>query len=147
MRIALFIGFLLCVISVNAQLDPVKWTFESEKVSDTEYDIIFTAQIEEGWSVYSPYLESNDGPIPTSFEFYNKDLEAIGKAKEEGNRKEMFDELFEMNLIKFSKKARFIQRVKVNHSNTVTGHLTYMTCDDERCLPPKDVNFEISLID
>ena len=128
-----------------AQLEPVKWTFDAEKVSETEYDIIFTARIDKGWSVYSPHLESNDGPIPTSFEFYNADLEAIGKAKEEGNRKEMFDELFEMNLIKFSGKARFTQRVKVNDSDIVSGHLTYMTCDDESCLPPADVNFEIAL--
>ena len=57
----------------------------------------------------------------------------------------MFDEMFDMNLIEFSGKARFTQRVKVDNSDIVTGHLTYMTCDDESCLPPEDVNFEIAL--
>ncbi len=145
MRVALLLIFFFSYFSASAQLEPVKWSFDVEKVSDTEYDIIFTAKIDKGWSVYSPYLESDAGPIPTTFEFYNNDLQAVGKAREEGNRKEIFDELFGMNLIKFSGKARFTQRVKVNESNTVSGHLTYMTCDDESCLPPEDVNFEIAL--
>jgi hypothetical protein len=145
MRVALFLICFFSYFAATAQLEPVKWSFDVEKVSDTEYDIIFTAKIDKGWSVYSPYLESNQGPIPTTFEFYNNDLQAVGKAREEGNRKEIFDELFGMNLIKFSGKARFTQRVKVDDSSTVSGHLTYMTCDDESCLPPEDVNFEIAL--
>ncbi|MEM6964343.1 MAG: protein-disulfide reductase DsbD domain-containing protein [Bacteroidota bacterium] len=145
MRITVLFFLLLFFNAGYAQLEPVRWSFDVERVSDTEYDIIFTARIDKGWSVYSPYLTSDNGPIPTTFEFYNNDLEAIGKAKEEGNRKETFDEMFGMNLIKFSGKARFTQRIKINESNTVSGHLTYMTCDDESCLPPADVNFEIAL--
>ena len=83
-------------LSTNAQREPVKWTLEAEKISETGYDIIFTAQIDKGWSVCSPHLESDEGPIPTSFKFYNQDLEVIGKAKEGGNRKVMFDENFEI---------------------------------------------------
>ena len=51
-----------------------------------------------------------------------------------------------MNLIKYSKKAEFTQRVKVkNSSEPISGFLTYMTCDETSCLPPKDVDFSISL--
>ena len=145
MRVVLLLALFFAFHTSYAQLEPVQWSFDVEKVSDTEYDIIFTAKIDKGWSVYSPHLASNEGPVPTTFEFYNNDLQAVGKAREEGNRKETFDEMFGMNLIKFSGKARFTQRVKVNASNTVSGHLTYMTCDDESCLPPEDVNFEIAL--
>lgn len=148
--VALFILFFAFINTSYAQLEPVQWSFDVEKVSDTEYDVIFTAKIDKGWSVYSPHLESEEGPVPTTFEFYNNDLEAIGIAREEGNRKESFDEIFGMNLIKFTGKARFTQRVRVtvdNDSNTITGHLTYMTCDDESCLPPEDVDFEIGLQD
>jgi len=145
MRVVLFFGLMFFAFAMNAQLEPVNWSIEAEKVGDTEYDIVFTAKIDKGWSVYSPHLESLDGPVPTTFEFQNNDLKAIGKIKEAGNRKEMYDELFEMNLIKFSGKARFTQRVTVENSETVKGYLTYMTCNDESCLPPKDVEFEINL--
>ena len=149
MRVALLFILSFAFNFAFAQLEPVQWTFDVEKVNEQEYDIIFTAKIDKGWSVYSPHLESDEGPVPTTFEFYNNDLKAVGKAREEGNRKEIFDELFGMNLIKFSGKARFTQRVRVDASNSdiVSGHLTYMTCDDESCLPPEDVNFEIALSD
>ena len=74
MRFALSFILLFAFTSVFAQLEPVKWSFQAERVSETEYDIIFTAKIDKGWSVYSPYLESDQGPIPTTFQFYNNDL-------------------------------------------------------------------------
>ncbi len=138
---------LICSFDANAQLDPVQWTFEVEKVNEKEYDIIFKADIERGWSVYSQYLESQKGPIPTSFEF-DKDakIQLIGKTKEAGNKKETFDKTFGIKLVKFSKRARFTQRVKVDpKAQVVKGKLTYMTCDAESCLPPEDVQFTIAL--
>lgn len=74
MRVVLLLICFFSYFSAAAQLEPVKWSFDVEKVSDTEYDIIFTANIDKGWSVYSPYLESDEVPIPTTFEFYNNDL-------------------------------------------------------------------------
>ena len=148
MRSVLLLFFLFTFSMTSyAQLEPVKWSFKAEKVSDGEYDIIFTASIDKGWSVYSPLMEAEDGPIPTTFEFYNNDLEAVGKAREAGNRKETFDANFGIDLVKFSGRAKFTQRVKVDASKKVVGVLTYMTCDDESCLPPEDVTFEIGLQD
>ena len=132
---------------LTAQETPVKWSFAAEKVSEQEYDLVITANIDAGWSVYSQYLESDDGPVKTKFEFQSSvNLELIGQTEESGNKKESFDELFGMNLIKYSKKAEFTQRVKVkNSSEPISGFLTYMTCDETSCLPPRDVDFSISL--
>lgn len=130
-----------------AQLEPVKWSFEVEKLNDKEYDIIFSADIDRGWALYSQFMEAQHGPIPTSFEFYrDNQIELVGDASETGLRQESFDEIFGMNLVKYKNRARFVQRVKVEHgAELITGRLTYMTCDDKSCLPPEDVNFEIAL--
>ncbi len=144
---------LLCCLSFSymgfSQLEPVKWTFEVEKINAQEYDLIFTAKIERGWSVYSQYLESQQGPIPTSFEFdQSNSIQLIGNTKEVGNKKEAFDQTFGIKLVKFSNKARFTQRVKVEGpTDIVNGKLTYMTCDDTSCLPPADIDFSIALKD
>jgi len=139
--------FILAGNFLTAQETPVKWTFTAEKVSDQEYDLVITANIETGWSVYSQYLESDEGPVKTKIEFQpSGNIQLIGKTVESGNKKENYDELFGMNLIKFSKKAQFTQRVKVsNPSESISGFLTYMACDETSCLPPKDVDFNISL--
>lgn len=132
-----------------AQLEPVKWTFEVEQVNAEEYDLIITADIERGWSVYSQHLESQSGPIPTSFSFdMNSSIQLVGVTKEVGNKKESYDKTFGVKLVKFSNKARFTQRVKVaDATEIVKGKLTYMTCDDTSCLPPADIDFTIALKD
>ena len=130
-------------ISYTQILEPVKWATEYKQVSDTEFDLIYTAKIDDKWSIYSQYLEGDDGPIPTSFTYDEGDhFNLVGKNEESGNRKESFDKVFEMNLIKFSKTAIFTQRVSISDfSKPITGYLTFMTCDDTRCLPPTDVDF------
>ncbi|MFK7809736.1 MAG: protein-disulfide reductase DsbD domain-containing protein [Saprospiraceae bacterium] len=130
-----------------AQLDPVKWTFEVEQVNDGEYDLIITADIERGWSVYSQHLESQSGPIPTSFHFdENSGIQLVGTTQEVGNNRESYDTTFGVKIVKFSRKAKFTQRVIVaDATEIVKGKLTYMTCDATSCLPPADVDFTIAL--
>ena len=142
-----FLLFISFMSSAFAQLDPVRWTFEVEQVTSEEYDLIITANIDRGWSVYSQHLESQSGPIPTSFSFdQNSNIQLVGNTKEAGNKKESFDKTFGVKLVKFSNKARFTQRVKVaGATDIVKGKLTYMTCDDTSCLPPADIDFTIAL--
>ncbi len=139
--------FILASSFLLAQETPVKWSFTAEKISEQEYELVITANIETGWSIYSQYLESDEGPVKTEFEFQSSEnLELVGKTAESGNKKESYDELFGMNLIKFSKKAEFTQRVKISDpSKPVSGFVTYMSCDATSCLPPTDVEFSISL--
>jgi phosphoribosyl-dephospho-CoA transferase len=64
----------LFLSNLQAQMPvPVKWSQETEQVSDTEYDLIFTATIDEGWNIYSQFVEEG-GPIPTGLFYSKKDL-------------------------------------------------------------------------
>lgn len=138
---------MLAVSVASAQFSPVNWTYKAESIQDGTYKLVFTADIESGWYVYSQFLDDG-GPIPTSFTFTTEDgIEIIGAIEESGaHKKESFDELFEMNLIKYGEQVTFVQKVKVKPGvKLVSGYLTFMTCNDESCLPPKDVDFEINL--
>jgi thiol:disulfide interchange protein DsbD len=145
----LVLFFVSIAATAFAQLDPVKWSFEVQQINAQEYDLIITADIERGWSVYSQHLEAQSGPIPTSFSFdESSDIQLVGNTIESGNKKEAFDQTFGVKIVKFSNKARFTQRVKVAHNtDIVKGKLTYMTCDDTSCLPPSDIDFTIALKD
>lgn len=138
--------FLLSIATLlSAQtLEPVKWTFKSEKVGADEYNLIFTAEMDDSWNVYSQYVEEG-GPVPTSINYETEGVvELVGKAEETGHKKEGHDAIFGMNVIKFLSDQPFVitQKVKVlDRSKPLTGYLTFMTCDDERCLPPTDVDF------
>lgn len=144
--------WLLCLwlisFSLEAQiLNPVSWSNTYKQVSDTEFDLIFTAKIDEGWTVYSQFLESEDGPVATKFYFdEGSHFELVGKTKESGTVKKGYDKTFEMNLTKIYKKGIFTQRVRVkDFSKPIAGAINYMTCDDERCLPPTDEEFAFQL--
>jgi thiol:disulfide interchange protein DsbD len=145
--------FLFCAlmvasnIAIGQVLTPVSWDSKAEKISDTEYSLVFTATLDEGWYLYSQFL-GNDGPVPTSFEFVeNPNVKLVGKTTETGaSKKEGYDELFDMNLVKFGGTATFTQKVTVSNGvDKISGALTYMTCDEMRCLPPDEVTFEIVL--
>ena len=140
---ALFLS--LCSLTYG-QNNTVSWTFESEKTGDKEYTIYLNATVQEGWYIYSQYLESDDGPVRTEIVLdKNEALSLDGNATEEGHKIEGFDSLFEMNVIKFKKQLKIAQKVKITGSTTVKGYITFMTCNDEQCLPPSDVAFELKL--
>ncbi len=125
-------------------LDPVKWSFATKRISETEYELLSTAKIEKGWYTYSQYLEGDDGPVRTSFNFEKGGYQLVGKSTEESShRKEMNDPLFDdMKVIKFAEEVTFRQKVKVTDpSKPIKGYLEFMTCDNEKCLPPKEVSF------
>jgi len=148
-RLLSILFFFLLWNTVSAQvLNPVKWNFESSHIAGDRYELVFKATMEKNWTVYSQFT-SDDGPVPTYIEFENLNgATLVGKAKEEGSRKEGFDKLFETNVIKFTDSKPFIIRQEVKVADTtkpISGYLTFMTCDKTKCLPPKDVDFSFTL--
>ena len=135
-----------CTLSYGQGNKTVSWTFESQKTGNNEYTIYLNAKVQDGWYVYSQYLESDDGPVRTEIVLdQNEALSLEGKSTEEGHKIEGFDKLFEMNITKFKKQLKIAQKVKTTGPTTIKGYVTFMTCNDEQCLPPHDVTFELKL--
>ena len=129
---------------VQGILEPVKWNFSTEKISDSEYDLIFKAQIDENWHLYSQDIPM--APPATGFTFEEgEQYELIGPVTEESKVHQEYDPNFEMELKYFSHEAIFKQRVKIDEGAIVKGFLEYMCCDDTKCLPPEEVEFEFAL--
>lgn len=132
-----FLLFLVCVtVSFGQIIEPVKWKSEYKKIDDTNGELIFTATIEDGWSIYSQYIDEG-GPIPTTFTFENPndDFELVGKV-EEGEPTLKFDKIFEMDMAFFYDKAVFTQKIIVKNPtlSSINAFVEYQTCDDERCI-------------
>jgi len=135
--------FIITFNSFGQMIRPVRWKWRVEKLNENEYNLIFNARIQDTWSLYSQHI-GEGGPVPTSFTFDEGDhYQLIGDVKESDNVEVMHDKVFDMEIKKFHHKATFTQRIKVlNKSKVVTGYITFMTCDDTRCLPPTDVDFK-----
>lgn len=137
--------FLIFTLGLTAQIfEPVKWEFYKEKVSETEYDLYFKATIEPKWHLYSQDIPM--APPATTFSFEeSENYELVGPVEEISTVHEEYDPNFEMELKFFADEAIFKQRVKVPEGALVKGVLNFMCCDDTKCLPPEDVEFDFAI--
>jgi len=123
-------------------LTPVKWKITSEKISDTEAVITFYASIDEHWHLYSQHIDM--APPATRFNFDSiPGWQLVGEVEETKSIEE-FDKNFDMILAYFEHEATFTAHIKLLTTDEVVvkGYINYMSCDDTRCLPPADEEFE-----
>ena len=139
------LGLILSFGTIAQIFSPVKWTIELRHDSKDQYTLIAQATIDEGWWVYSQHLGGQDGPIPTTINYdAGSHYKLEGANKESNNAKKGWDKFFEMELTKFTKHYSIEQKLRITDpSKPITGYLNFMTCNDERCLPPTDVEFEL----
>ena len=133
----------------SAQIaNPVSWNFASKKISDNVYEVQMTATLQNGWHLYSQTQPKDAIAIPTTFQFTNNPLLQLdGKVKEAGKMEKFSDKELGVSANQYSKQVVFMQRVKLKGKakSNVSGNVTYQTCDDKKCLPPKTVTFNIAL--
>ena len=132
---------------ISSGKTPVSWVTTCQKINNEEYKIIFTANIEDGWNIYSQYLANDDGPVRTSFTFTPaSQYELVGKNEETGDIKKAMDEMFGMEVIKIKHKGVFTQKIKTSDTaKPITGVIEFMCCNELQCLPPKEIPFTIDL--
>ncbi|PLX11908.1 MAG: disulfide bond formation protein DsbD [Marinilabiliales bacterium] len=137
-RITLLTSILLVLsYSVFAQVvDPVKWKNKSKNVEQGVAEIIFEANIDMNWHLYSQYFEEG-GPVRTTFYFDESDkFELIGTPTESPEPEEVMDEVFNMKVKYFSHNATFVQKIKLltAESFTITGSIEYQVCQEDKCV-------------
>jgi thiol:disulfide interchange protein DsbD len=144
--------FLLVVFSAgvaSAQVaNPVSWTFNSKKISDNAYEVQMTANIQSGWHLYAQAQPKDAIAVPTTFQFTNNPLVQLdGKVKEAGKLEKFTDQELGVSANQYSRQVVFSQKVKLKGKakSNVNGNVTYQTCDDKKCLPPKTVTFSVAL--
>lgn len=138
---------LLLSVFANAQiLNPVKWNTSVNKLSETEYELVSTATIEQGWHLYSQNVEDG-GPLPTIFTYDDSEgnFNIVGNTTEEDGHT-VNDPVFEMEVKYFENKATFKQKIKVTEEvETINAFVEFMACDDTRCVNPPEADLEFNL--
>ncbi|MGY0427295.1 MAG: protein-disulfide reductase DsbD domain-containing protein, partial [Polaribacter sp.] len=137
--------FLTLSIFSQTEQNPVVWKSEIKKISETEYDAIFKANILEDWHLYSQY--NPDGaslPLEILVPEGETGYTLVGKAKESKTHKE-FTETWGKDEIFFKNKAIITQRIQLTTPN-ISGikiELTGQVCK-QACLQV-DESFSFSL--
>ena len=132
-RILFLFLMLLAFANGNSQiLDPVKWKTKVEKISDTEFNLVFEAKIDEGWHMYSQFTPDG-GPLPVEFTFKDSkgNYTLVGKAKESKTHKR-FNTDFGVDELYFEKNAVLKQKVKITNLKlkAINAVVDYQTCKE-----------------
>ena len=126
-------------------INPVKWSSKIEKLSETEFNLVMEAKIDDEWHVYSQFTPA-DGPIPAEFKFKDAkgNFELVGKVKESPYKKQ-YNDVFEVDEYYFEKKATFTQKIKVINPKltSIKASIDYQVCK-EVCIN-QDNTFTFSL--
>ncbi|HLV14395.1 MAG TPA: thioredoxin family protein [Xanthomarina sp.] len=149
-KLGLIITLFFAILTAQAQvLNPVTWTGETQKISDTEYQLVFKADIDENWHLYSQDMPEG-GALPT--EFIYDSVKRINKYKLVGKTLESkyitaYDKVFEMDLNYFDEKATFTQKIELidPELKNIEVEISFQACDDVSCIyQNKIVNFDLS---
>lgn len=127
--------------------DFVTWSYSSKKVSENEIELIFSANIDTRYHMYS-MEKVEDGPMPLEFEFEpSAGYELVGEMVSRSPIKTEYDEMFEKDLTYYGESAVVVQRIKVlaTEAFTLKGSLLYQICGEGTCIPgDADFSFNIS---
>lgn len=110
--LTLFVLLISWTFTAQTAQEPVVWETSVVQTSDTEYNLIFKAQILEEWHLYSQY--NPDGaslPLVISFE-ESADFKLVGKALESKTYKE-YSEVWEKEEIFFKDEATITQKIEL----------------------------------
>ena len=113
------------------------WKVTSKPAGEGEYELVFTATIENGWHIYTTDNQYN----PTTLELEpGQGFSPVGEFKQV-SKPAMFK-----NEEVFFNEAVFSQKVKLNGENaTVSGEITWSGCNDQFCAAPEHWEFSVPL--
>ena len=135
-KIVSLFALLITFLGTAQIVEPVKWSSSVVKVSDSELDLVITANIEDDWHLYSQFTPEG-GALPLVLTYKNQkgNYQLVGKTKE-GKYKKVYSDIFEIDEYYFSGTAKFTQRIKIINPKlkTIDVFADGQACIDGRCV-------------
>lgn len=125
-----------------------QWKLSSRKISDCEYDLLFTVTLDKGWHTYSivKIKGAEFEVFPTSIVLKSgKDYTVVGELTETKPVAE-YDRTIKKTVLLHYNKVVFTQRVKLNSGSSVkiSGTYQHQVCNDVCETPPYE-EFDFNL--
>ena len=144
-----FITFfiLLSSLFLSAQTadEPIKLETSVQKISETEYDIVFSAALFKGWYLYSQYNPDEASlPLEITIQANETGYELVGKATEK-DAFAKYSDVWEKEEIVFKEKAIITQRIQLTNKEITQIKLNFFGQVCETACINIDENFTVSL--
>ncbi len=126
--------------------DPVTWSTSVEKINDKEYYLVFKAEIEDKWHLYSQYnVEGASLPLEFTSEQADSLFTIVGKALEGKTHKE-YSETWKKEETFFIQETILKQKIKLlkDDVSKVTMNVFGQACKTACVLIGGDFHFDLS---
>jgi thiol:disulfide interchange protein len=148
MKNIFFIAALFLTITSFSQTadEPIQIATSVQKISETEYDLIFTATLFKGWYLYSQYNPENASlPLEITRQAAETGYTLVGKADEKKTFKK-YSDTWEQEEVVFKDKAIITQRIQLISKDITEIKLNFFGQVCETACINIDENFTFSLI-
>jgi thiol:disulfide interchange protein DsbD len=134
------------VAQKNQKVEPIKWHYIAVRLNDEEARLIFTANLDAGWYIYSQFIEPKCA-MPTTFVFIPDQKYSLkGSVTEESTPLRGCNNYFGIDLPRYMNSVVFTQDIRmVVPATVVRGKIAFMGCSNERCLPPDEIEFALEV--
>jgi len=130
-------------MAAQAQQAHVQWTYEVQRRSDCEYDLILDASIAEHWHLYS--LSKTNGQAALELRLKkNPGYETLGPFSQSPSIHE-YDSLLKTTIDYYTGKARFVQRIRLlsNKPLVISGRSRAQLCNELCEYPSGEFSFSV----
>jgi len=142
--LAIFLAF--SITSLTAQIEhPVKWSFAIKKLANNQAEIFIRANIQRSWHLYGLH-QREGGPVQTTVEFNPANTFKLIGDVTQPTPITVFEDAFKMDVNYFENSVTFHQKVMLTSKDAVVrGKVNFMVCNHQKCLPPDEVQFNITI--
>ncbi|PQJ77081.1 protein-disulfide reductase DsbD family protein [Polaribacter glomeratus] len=144
-----FITFFILLSAIISQAqtadEPIKLETSVQKISETEYDVVFSAKLYKGWYLYSQYNPDEASlPLEITMQANETGYKLVGKATEKDTFAK-YSDVWEKEEIVFKDKAIITQRIQLTNKEITQIKLNFFGQVCETACINIDENFTISL--
>ncbi len=126
--------FIFIVSHLTFSQNPVTFETTVKKVSDTNFQLITHATIEDGWRLYSQNL-LDGGAIPTEFVYEENNSYILLGPTIESESITKFDPIFSLDQTYFESFSTFYQDIQIEKNiSYLNAKIYYQACDDIVCI-------------
>jgi len=148
-RILFFLPLLFLVLpsSVAQQVkDVINWQYDAKKTGDSTFDVSITANIKEGWHIYTATPGGDGSQVPTTIKFdKNPNIKLVGKTANNGKAVNEEIKELEYSIQYYKNKVTYTQKLIASANTVLKGAIDFQICDDAMCLPSSPQKFQIKI--
>lgn len=139
---------LLLPSSSKAQLpDPTQWNYRVVNIGKGQYDLVFSLKLQTGWHIWSITPGGDGTLIAPTFTFKkHTDYQLVGTVKQAGSLKTELMEGIDGKVNFYSDSVTYTQHITAMPGISIVGTHEYQVCNNQMCLPPKDVDFVFKIV-